>query len=239
MKIALFSDIHANLPALDSFFADVANLKPDGIYCLGDLVGYNIWPNEVVNAIRNRQIPTISGNHDAVVGMPSDKPSGIYTNEVLGTDQINYLRSLPAHLKLEFQLPNGPLNILLVHGSPRRNNEYLTEETSSELLLEMMEASKADILCFGHTHIPFHRVLTTANGHYKHAINLGSLGKPKDGDPRGCYAVLTIDEKSSSRDKESVKVSFARVVYPVEKAAQAVEGSSLPNEFATALRLAR
>ena len=68
MKIALFSDVHANLPALEAFFKDVDSRKPDTIYCLGDLVGYNIWPNEVINAIRKRNIPTIAGNYDFGIG---------------------------------------------------------------------------------------------------------------------------------------------------------------------------
>lgn len=239
MKIALFSDIHANLPALESFFADVELVQPDAIYCLGDIVGYNVWPNEVVNAIRSRRIPTIAGNHDAVVGIPTDKPSGKYTNSVIGEKEEEYIASLPAHMQLEFQLPKGKIKLLLVHGSPRRNNEYLREDTPSELLLEMMEETQSDILCFGHTHIPFHRVLKTKRGSYKHAINLGSLGKPKDGDSRGCYAVLRLDANSSCLDKTSIKVDFNRVAYPVEEAATAIEKSPLPNEFANALRLAR
>ncbi|MGY0039380.1 metallophosphoesterase family protein [Pedobacter sp. NJ-S-72] len=64
MKIALFSDIHANLPALEAFFKDLETRNTDGIYCLGDLVGYNIWPNEVIDEIRKRGIPTIAGNYD-------------------------------------------------------------------------------------------------------------------------------------------------------------------------------
>ncbi len=68
MKIALFSDIHANLPALEAFFKDVDERKPDAIICLGDLVGYNIWPNEVINAIKKRSIPTIAGNYDQGIG---------------------------------------------------------------------------------------------------------------------------------------------------------------------------
>lgn len=239
MKIALFSDIHANLPALESFFTDIELVQPDAIYCLGDIVGYNVWPNEVVNAIRKRRIPTIAGNHDAVVGLPTEKPSGIYTNEKTGADEKQYLASLPAHIQLEFQLPKETLKLLLVHGSPRRNNEYLREDTASELLLEMMEEAECDVLCFGHTHIPFHRVLKTSEGTYKHAINLGSLGKPKDGDPRGCYALLQLDTQSSCKDKEGIKVSFKRVTYPVEVAATAVENSPLPNEFAEALRRAK
>ena len=72
MKIALFSDIHSNLPALEAFFKDLETTKPDAVYCLGDLVGYNIWPNEVINEIRKRGIPTIAGNYDFGVGRTSD-----------------------------------------------------------------------------------------------------------------------------------------------------------------------
>ena len=72
MKIALFSDIHANLPALEAFFADVETRNIDSIYCLGDLVGYNIWPNEVIKEIRKRNIPTIAGNYDFGIGRRSD-----------------------------------------------------------------------------------------------------------------------------------------------------------------------
>ncbi len=67
MKIALFSDVHANLPALEAFFVDVDSKNIDAMYCLGDLVGYNVWPNEVIEEIRNRKIPTIAGNHDVKV----------------------------------------------------------------------------------------------------------------------------------------------------------------------------
>ena len=73
MTIALFSDIHANLPALEAFFKDVDKRNPDTIYCLGDLVGYNIWPNEVVNEIKKRKIPTIAGNYDFGIGRMSNE----------------------------------------------------------------------------------------------------------------------------------------------------------------------
>jgi len=72
MKIALFSDIHANLPALEACLEDIDSRKPDAIYCLGDLVGYNIWPNEVINILRERKIPTIAGNYDFGIGRTSD-----------------------------------------------------------------------------------------------------------------------------------------------------------------------
>lgn len=254
MKIALFSDIHANLPALEAFFKDVETRDTDAIYCLGDLVGYNIWPNEVIDEIRKRGIPTIAGNYDFGIGRSSDdcgcayktdeekamgKVSIAYTNEVVKDKQRAYLRSLPAHIRLEFQLNNDKLNVLLVHGSPRKVNEYLFEDRDEKSLLRIMEQADADVLCFGHTHKPYHRILpaeATGEAHYRHAINIGSVGKPKDADPRGGYVLLTINEGSSITSKNSVQVEFIRFEYDIEKAAKAVEDSPLPNEYADMLR---
>lgn len=254
MKIALFSDIHANLPALEAFFVSVEKQKPDAIYCLGDLVGYNIWPNEVIDEIRKRGIPCIAGNYDFGIGRRSDdcgcayktdeekamgKISISYTNEVVKDDERAYLRTLPAHIRVEFQLNQDKINLLLVHGSPRKINEYLFEDRDEKSLLRIMEQADADVMCFGHTHKPYHRVLPsveTVNPHFRHAINIGSVGKPKDGDPRGGYVLLHLNEHSSIHDKESVRVEFVRFDYDVEKAAKAVENSPLPDEYAGMLR---
>ncbi|RYE59158.1 MAG: metallophosphoesterase [Sphingobacteriales bacterium] len=254
MRIALFSDIHANLPALEAFFNDVDSRKPDAIYCLGDLVGYNIWPNEVINEIRKRGIPTIAGNYDQGIGLMSDecgcayktepekdmgKISISYTNSLVKPDERRYLRTLPAHIKVEFQLNNDKLNLLLVHGSPRKINEYLFEDRDEKSLMRIMHDADADIMCFGHTHKPYHRTLNSPeeNGnHFRHAINIGSVGKPKDNDNRGGYVMLTINDYSSTKVAESIGVEFIRFDYDIEKAAKAVEDSPLPNEYADMLR---
>lgn len=254
MKIALFSDIHANLPALEAFFQDVDEKKPDAIYCLGDLVGYNIWPNEVINEIRKRRIPTIAGNYDFGIGRMSNdcgcayktepekdmgKISISFTNSIVNEDERRYLRSLPAHIKVEYQLNEDNLNLLLVHGSPRKINEYLFEDREEKSMLRIMQQTDADIMCFGHTHKPYHRILTETldeKTRFRHAINIGSVGKPKDADARGGYVILTIDEESSIINKDSIIVEFIRFEYDVEKAAKAVENSPLPNEYADMLR---
>ncbi|TXJ27491.1 MAG: metallophosphoesterase [Chitinophagaceae bacterium] len=254
MKIALFSDIHANLPALDAFFKSVEVQRPDAIYCLGDLVGYNIWPNEVVNEIRKRGIPVIAGNYDFGIGRggndcgcayktDEEKTNGAvsiaFTNQIIGEEERKYLRCLPAHLKVEFQLNNDKLNLLLVHGSPRRNNEYLFEDRDEKSLLRIMQDANADIMCFGHTHKPYHRILSSVPGeppHYRHAINTGSVGKPKDGDNRGGYVILYIDHNSSILERDSIKVEFIRFDYDIEKAAGAIENSPLPDAYAMSLR---
>jgi putative phosphoesterase len=254
MRIALFSDIHANLPALEACLASIEQHDVDAIYCLGDLVGYNVWPNEVINEIRKRGIPTIAGNYDEGIGLMSDecgcayktdpekdmgKISISYTNHLVQAKERNYLRTLPSHIRVEFKLNGEQMNLLLVHGSPRKINEYLFEDREEKSLIRILEDADADILCFGHTHKPYHRVLPSGDLEgqpYRHAINIGSVGKPKDADPRGCYVILNINSESSKFNKEAILVDFVRFEYDVEKAAKAVEGSPLPNEFAEMLR---
>lgn len=254
MTIALFSDIHANLPALEAFFKDLNTRKPDAVYCLGDLVGYNIWPNEVINEIRKRNIPAIAGNYDFGIGRSIDdcgcayktdieKANGAisisFTNEIVEEEERKYLRTLPAHIKVEFQLNNNKLNLLLVHGSPRKINEYLFEDREEKSMLRIMQDADADIMCFGHTHKPYHRVLTNdedGKERFRHAINIGSVGKPKDGNPQGGYVLLHINENGSIHEKDSIRVEFIRFDYDIEKAAKAVEDSPLPNAYAESLR---
>lgn len=254
MKIALFSDIHANLPALEACLKSIEEQNPDSIYCLGDLVGYNVWPNEVIAEIRRRGIPTIAGNYDQGIGLMSDecgcayktdsekdlgKISIGYTNSITKPDARRYLRTLPAHIRVDFQLNDDLLSLLLVHGSPRKINEYLFEDRDEKSLLRIMEQANADILCYGHTHKPYHRILRSEGSEgprYRHAINIGSVGKPKDQNPKGCYVLLTINPDSNILKGDSVKVDFIRFDYDIEIAAKAIEDSPLPNEFAEMLR---
>ena len=211
MRIALFSDIHANLPAFKAFLTDLGSRKVDAVYCLGDMIGYNIWPNEVIAEIRNRGIATLAGNHD-------QKIKG-YAYELVSSDNRAYLNTLPAHIRLEY----SNVNIVLAHGSTRSINEYVLEDLDESYVLEMMSEAKADVLCVGHSHLPYHRIIGD-----KHVVNIGSVGKPKDGNPNGCYVMLTIDN--------NVKVDFIRFNYDVENAAAAILQSPLPDELADRLR---
>ena len=227
MTIALFSDIHANLPAFEAMLADLDSRKPDAVYCMGDLIGYNIWPNEIIAEVRKRGIATLAGNHDL-------KTKG-YAYELVSAENRTYLNNLPALIKLEYQLNNDHLNIVLAHGSTRKIDEYVLADTDEAYVLEMMDEAKTDVLCVGHSHKPYHRIIQTDSGH-KHVINIGSVGKPKDNNPMGCYVLITINETSSIKDKDSIQVDFIRVSYDIEKAAKAVEESPLPNELAEMLR---
>jgi putative phosphoesterase len=254
MKIILFSDIHANWPALEAVLHEIDRRRVDAVFCLGDLVGYAPYPNEVVREIRRRHIPTIAGNYDEGIGLTSgqcgcayqtdrDRDNGAtsiaFTNAVIGPEERAYLRDLPRHLTLDLVFGEEKCRLLLVHGSPRKINEYLFEDRDEKSLLRIMEQAEADIMAFGHTHKPYHRILENpTGGTYRHAINTGSVGKPKDGDPRACLVELEWDERTSLRDPASLRVEFVRVPYEVESIASAIESSPLPDVFADMLRKA-
>lgn len=233
MKIALFSDIHANLLAFEVFLKDLDSRKADAIYCLGDLVGYNVWPNEIINEIRKRGIATLVGNHDQKVkALPQISPEELagtgkdYAYHIIEPENRAYLLSLPSHIKLEFKLNGKEFNILMVHGSPRSVVEYVLENTDSVYVEELMNEAGANLLCVGHSHKPYHRIISRD----KQVINIGSVGKPKDGNPQGCYVLLTLD------DVNPINVEFIRFDYDIEKAAKGIEESPLPDEFAERLR---
>ena len=242
MKSAtIFGDIHANFPSLEAVFQDIqARGLDDNVYCLGDLVGYGTFPNEVIAAIRRRDIPTIMGNYDQGVGQSSDDCGCAYRTpeaRALGdrsiawsnrhtTDENKaYLRDLLPQIRLQLD----DLRVLLAHGSPRRINEYLYEDRPDASLERIMEQAGADVLVVGHTHIPYHRVLPSG----RHVVNAGSVGKPKDGDPRACYIRISADDRQFA-------VDFIRAPYDVERAAQAIEATNMPggmpHEFAQMLR---
>ena len=261
--LAVFSDVHANLPALEAVLRDVdvrlGRGEVGAVYCLGDLVGYATWPNEVVTAVQERGIPTIAGNYDEGVGLGSDdcgcayvtdedKARGAesiaYTNGAVTEATRRYLRSLPRHLRVTLAAPRQrgaePVEVLMVHGSPRRVNEYLFEDRPDDLIVKRMKEAGADVLLFGHTHKPYHKALAVEaeDGRtvYRHAVNTGAVGKPKDGDPRAGYVLLTVDPERPKTDPDYCSAEFVRVAYDVEEAARAVEASPLPDAFAQMLR---
>jgi predicted phosphodiesterase len=238
--ITIFGDIHANLPALEAVFQDMDARSLANLYCLGDLVGYGTFPNEVIRLIRERGIPTLMGNYDQGVGLSSDDCGCAYKTDVdrkrgersiawsnaQTTDENKaFLRALPAHIPLQMD----DLKVLLVHGSPRKVNEYLFEDRPDDYFERIMDIAEAEVLVCGHTHLPYHKVLPSG----RHVINAGSVGKPKDRDPRAGYITLSV----SGRD---VNVDFIRVVYDIERAAQAIEltpeDGGMPYPYAQMLR---
>ena len=242
MRCALISDVHANLPALEAVLRDVDTKGlAASTYHLGDLVGYAPWPNEVVALIRERGIPGIAGNYDSTVatdykhcGCKYEDPrqeelshvSYQWTREHVTPETKAFLGALP------FRLDVRPLGghiagstLILVHGNPTLNTLYWTEDRPDSFCAKMAEiagAKEGDVIAFGHTHLPYHREVGGV-----HFVNTGSVGRPKDGDPRAGYVVLDI--------ATSVEVEFVRVPYDVTKATTAIRQSDLPADFASFL----
>lgn len=239
MKLALVSDIHANLPALEAVLQDIARQSVDGTYHLGDLVGYAPWPNEVVERIVAEGITGVAGNYDSTVatdykhcGCRYEDPrqeelshvSYAWTREH-ATDRMK--RSLGA---LPFRIDLRPLGghiagptLTLIHGNQTLNTVYVTEDRSDDFLRKMgnaLGARSGDVVAYGHTHLPYHRVIDGV-----HFVNTGSVGRPKDGDPRAGYVLLSLGEGDP-------KVELVRVGYDVQKAAEAIRASDLPADFA-------
>ncbi len=237
-RITIFGDIHSNISALEAVFADMAERGLDNnLYCLGDLVGYGTFPNEVIDFVRSRDIPTVMGNYDQGVGLSSDdcgcaykteveeqrgKQSIAWTNAATTDDNKAYLRTLHQEIPLKM----GSLNVLLAHGSPRKINEYLYEDRPDASFERIMDGANTDVLVVGHTHLPYHKVLPSG----RHIVNAGSVGKPKDKDNRAGYITLTVTG-------DDVNVAFIRVEYDIERTAQAIEASDMPSPFAEMLRV--
>lgn len=234
MKIAVISDVHANILGLQAALEDMQKQGISKIYCAGDLVGYAPFPNEVIELIQKHQIPTVMGNYDDAIGNMrficgcdyKDEQAQIlgeksisWTKEHTSEQNLAFLRSLPTEVKFEI----GKQKVLIVHGSPRRLNEYLTESAADDYLLELVEEAETDVLVCGHTHIPFHKVIQG-----KHVINAGSVGKPKHGKPSATYVTIDFEHK--------VRVDIQQVEYDYEAVARAIDESALPNEFAEKLR---
>jgi predicted phosphodiesterase len=244
MRYALISDIHANLPALDAVLADLAaRAGVDATFHLGDLVGYAPWPDEVVSRLREAHIAGVAGNYDSTVATHAPHCGCRYEDprqEELS--HLSYAWTL-AHTSaaskawlgtLPFRVDLRPLGghasgptVILLHGNQVLNTVYVHAERSDDFLLKMdaaVGARAGDVVCFGHTHVPWHRVVKGV-----HYVNTGSVGRPKDGDPRAGYVLLDV---SSS----GVAVEIVRVSYDVEAAARGIVQSTLPAEFAEYLR---
>lgn len=238
MRLAVFSDIHGNIQGLEAVLKDIEARGADVVWCGGDLVGYGPNPGEVVETIQRLGIPTIMGNYDDGIGYfriacgcdyPNDvamergQRSIVWTKANTTEAHKAYLRNLPYKLQREF----AGHQVVLVHGSPVRLNEYLFQDVADDVFRSHLSSTGADVLIFGHTHKPFHKVLDG-----KHLVNSGSTGKPKHGNPNATYVMLTLTSGN-------VEVEIIEVPYDYEAAARAIEATELPHEFAQMLREGR
>lgn len=243
MRLAVISDIHGNLPALEAALADIATRGVDATYHLGDLVGYGPWPNEVIERIRDEGIAGVAGNYDTTVAHnhPScgcqhhdarhralSAESYRWTAARTSAASRRFLASLPFRLDIRpFGGHAGGPTLILVHGAATLNTVYWREDRTDRFCTKMvglLRARDGDAVFFGHTHKPWTR---SFNG--RTLVNTGSVGRPKDGDPRGSYALVEVGTGG-------IEVIFPRVPYDVERAVAGIADSGLPTGLGTILR---
>ena len=227
MKIAFISDIHSNIHALKKVMEEIEKEGVDKIICCGDIVGYNAFPSECLRVVKEKVDASVLGNHDyaTITGntgwFNEYGVAGIrYCRSVLSDEEMKFLKSLHTHLYLD---ADG-LDIYVTHGSPRDEIfEYVFPDVSDDLLLQFAEIADADVLVFGHTHIPMERRVKD-----KIFLNPGSVGQPRDGNPMSSYMIF---------DTESGDVTFKRVAYNIDMASKSILEKNLPRFLAQRLYL--
>ena len=244
MRIALFSDVHANLPALESVLADIAGAQVDATYHLGDLVGYAPWPNEVTAAVVASGIAGVSGNYDSTVALAHNHCGCKYEDPVQEAQSHESFAWTRAHVTeaarralgaLPFRMDVRPLGghmagpkLVLVHGTPLSNVVYWTQDRSDDFGRKMAAAAglvAGDAIAFGHTHVPWTREVDGVR-----FVNAGSVGRPKDGDARAGWVLMTWSAA------HGWLVDHRSVEYDVKRAALGILASDLPPAFADFLR---
>ncbi|MCD0454979.1 metallophosphoesterase [Chryseobacterium sp. LC2016-27] len=239
IQIAVFGDVHGNLPALETVLNDIEERGIRQKFCLGDLVDFAPWGNEVIEKIRSLNIPCLMGNHDERIAfdisvIPLSKHSEEETaarflaidhsKKYITEENKVFLSELPFHLKLNYKIGQKHWNIQLVHSSLKSNNTYLYESENDEIFQNMLSESQSDVIMMGHTHVSFKKYF---NG--KWAINSGSVGRSREENRLASYVILTLDE-------EKVTPEIIQLDYPLEKVAQEIEKSEIPNYYASFLR---
>jgi len=218
MLVGVISDVHANLVALDAVLSDMPAV--DAMCCAGDVVGYNPWPAECVDALRERDVPTVMGNHDRMVlssrnfrgnGMAAAGVS--YARERLDDEQRAWLAGLPTQRRLFDD------RVRVVHGHPRDPDRYTYPGSFGPHLLD-----DAPVLVLGHTHVQAHEAYEAGV-----VMNPGSVGQPRDGDPRAAYALLdlsdlSVEERRVEYDVGAVRAAIADAGLPERTGQRLVEG---------------
>lgn len=227
MRVALLSDIHASFPALCAALDHARGGGADRVVCAGDLVGGGPHPTEVVRLLMEQRIGSVAGNVDRKVCALAAAPKALkrardhkkraplaWTAEALGRAELEWLAALPKVLHLSL---NGT-EVLVVHGSPLSDTDYIFPSITEPALEDKLGVERPAVLVCGHSHIPFSR---TVGGVL--VINSGSVGRPIDGDPRGSYALLDLREGAPARAK------IMRFSYPVGSVLSDIKSRKVPH----------
>ncbi len=225
VRVLLISDIHSNKYAFEQVLRHATNI--DRILCAGDIVGYNPYPNECVQMVRELNMPCVMGNHDwasvlnTPVGFNPYAQAAVYwTHEQLTKQNLQFLSSLSQNLTVDIE----GLKLSVYHGSPRDPlNEYVLPWAPKEALKAFLDQAGGDLLILGHTHIPMAHTLGD-----QYVLNPGSVGQPRSGNPNSSYMVLDI---AGSR----VEVEHHLVEYDIDAVAQRIIEVRLPHFLAERL----
>jgi putative phosphoesterase len=236
MKAAVIGDVHANLPALEAVLAHAEGEGVEAFWNVGDFVGYNAFPEQVVQRLRAVGAISVVGNYDLKVlkfpkkdekwrrnKRPEKWRAFKWAYENLSEVSRAYLASLPREVRLDM----GGRTVLLTHGSPASVSEHLYADTPEERLRELAALAEADVIVMGHSHRAFVREVNDV-----WFINTGSVGRQDDGDPRAGYAVLSLRGGA-------VGVVHHRIDYDVAAATAAIREAGLPREFEEMMRQGR
>ncbi len=231
LTIALISDVHANFPALEAVLADARMRGASVVLHAGDLTGYGPFPDEVINLVRDRHIISVIGNYDLSVlsrkwkkGKPARREKQLamrWAYHQISPGNRSWLASLPRMIRIRVR----GIPLILTHGSPDSLTEYLDYGTPDTRLHEIAAAEKGGVIITGHSHRAAAREV---DGVW--FINAGSVGRPEDGDPRACYALLTVDPFS---------VIHIRVPYEIDRTIEEIRHRHLPDSFARIIREGR
>ena len=229
MIVALFGDIHANLPALEAVLDHANTHGAEQFWNTGDFLGYGAFPNEIFDCLRKISTKSVLGNYDYKVlnfqqkqnkwkknKHPDKYLAFQWANRQLSTENEKALRALPINLRFEVE----GIEVLMVHGSPESIDELISNDTPLQRLEYLAKISNADMIVCGHSHQPFDRQVEGV-----WFINPGSVGRPDDGDPRAAYALLDISQGR-------VTIQHFRIAYDIERAVKAIRKAGLPEVFA-------
>lgn len=251
MKIAIISDIHGNMEALEAVLADMEETEPDRIYCLGDTIGYGPEPEEAVSTLREKNIPSVCGNHELVIQdnthlgwfNPVARASLLATMGMLSAQTKEYIRTLPMYLLVEDAFDKTDAldrNIRLVHGFPPDSaTTYLFQAQGKPM--RKYFAGTEDFICFiGHTHdlscysydgtqvkkLPFARGMHQLENKMKYIINIGSVGQPRDMNNNAKYVLL---------DTKTFCLELRFVPYEIQAVVDKIMAKGLPEVHAERL----
>ncbi|WP_213278263.1 metallophosphoesterase family protein [Chryseobacterium indologenes] len=240
IQIAIFSDVHGNLPALDSVLKDIKARGIQHKFCLGDLIDFAPWGNEVIEKMRSLNILCLMGNHDERIAfdfpvVPLSKHSEEETEarfiaidhskKHITKENKKFLSELPFHLKLNYKVGKKHWNIQLVHSSLSSNDTYLYESEEDEIFIRMLEDAQSDVIVMGHTHLSFKKQFENNTW----AINCGSVGRSKEENRLASYLVLTLDE-------EKITPEIIQIPYPIDETVRQIKESGIPDYYALFLK---